>query len=168
MDATPELPDVDAFRRALVSCAVDRVIEQVKVYDTATVWAAGDAIAFPIKQGGLASQQALAAAEAIAARAGADVKPQPFRPVLRGVLLTGRGKSWMRKSPDSEEGETERRALFWPPTKIAGRYLSPYLLERAEAKTLGDDRPPSGQPVELDLEQALPAAADALRAARTT
>ena len=139
-----------------------------KVFGTATVWAAGDAIAFPIKQGGLASQQALAAAEAIAARAGADVKPQPFRPVLRGVLLTGRGKAWMRKAPDSEEGETERRALFWPPTKIAGRYLSPYLMERAEAKTLGDDRRPSGQPVELDLEQAVPAAADALRAARTT
>ena len=61
--------------------------------------------------------------------------PQPFRPVLRGVLLTGRGKAWMRKAPDSEEGETERRALFWPPTKIAGRYLSPYLLERAEARS---------------------------------
>jgi sulfide:quinone oxidoreductase len=128
-----------------------------KVYGTANVWAAGDAIAFPVKQGGLASQQAVAAAEAIAARAGADVTPRPFRPVLRGVLLTGRGKAWLRKEVQSAEGEAERRALFWPPTKIAGRYLSPDLSDIAE------DQLPSGQPVELDLERELPAAADALR-----
>ena len=136
-----------------------------KVYDAKTVWAAGDAIAFPVKQGGLASQQAVAAAEAIAARAGADVQPQPFRPVLRGVLLTGRGGAWMRKAPDSAEGETERRALFWPPTKIAGRYLSPYLAQLADAAATGDDVQPDGKPVTLDLERELPAAADALRAA---
>jgi sulfide:quinone oxidoreductase len=128
-----------------------------KVYGAANVWAAGDAIAFPIKQGGLASQQAVAAAEAIAAHAGADVTPRPFRPVLRGVLLTGRGNAWLRKEIDSAEGEAERRALFWPPTKIAGRYLSPYLSDVAE------DTRPSGQPVDLDLERDLPAAADALR-----
>jgi hypothetical protein len=52
----------------------------------------------PIKQGGLAAQQADAAAEAVAARAGTDVEPQPFRPVLRGVLLTGRGQQWTRGS----------------------------------------------------------------------
>src|SRR6185503_12678450 len=124
-----------------------------KVYDTTTVWAAGDAIAFPVKQGGLAAQQADAVAEEIAARAGADVKPQPFRPVLRGVLLTGRGKAWLRKGLESPEGEAERRALFWPPTKIAGRYLSPYLADLAEAEALGDDRRPRGEPVELDLER---------------
>jgi sulfide:quinone oxidoreductase len=135
-----------------------------KVYGTASVWAAGDAIAFPVKQGGLASQQAVAVAQAIAARAGADIRPEPFRPVLRGVLLTGRGEAWMRKRPGDEEGEAERRALFWPPTKIAGRYLSPYLAELAEAEDA--DRRPSGQPVELDLERDLPAAADAMRAAR--
>ena len=103
------------------------------------MWAAGDAIAFPVKQGGLAAQQAVAAAQAIAARAGADVHPEPFRPVLRGVLLTGRGKAWLRKDLDSPEGEAERHALFWPPTKIAGRYLSPYLAELAES--FGDERP---------------------------
>ncbi len=51
------------------------------------VFAAGDATTFPIKQGGLAAQQADAVAEAIAASVGADIDPQPFRPVLRGVLL---------------------------------------------------------------------------------
>ena len=53
------------------------------------VFAAGDATTSPVKQGGLAAQQADAVAEAIAASAGADIDPQPFRPVLRGVLLTG-------------------------------------------------------------------------------
>src|SRR3954454_1787807 len=132
-----------------------------KVDGTESVWAAGDAIAFPIKQGGLASQQAVAVAQAIAARAGADVHPEPFRPVLRGMILTGRGEAWLRRTQESETGEVERRALFWPPTKIAGRYLSPYL-----AALAGDGQAqaqPTGQPVELDLERDLPAAADALR-----
>ena len=57
--------------------------------DLEDVFAAGDIANFPIKQGGLAAQQADAAAEAIAAEAGAQVDPQPFKPVLRGILLTG-------------------------------------------------------------------------------
>jgi sulfide:quinone oxidoreductase len=44
------------------------------------VFAAGDATTFPVKQGGIAAQQADAVAEAIAASAGADIDPQPFRP----------------------------------------------------------------------------------------
>jgi len=53
------------------------------------VFAAGDVTAFPVKQGGLAAQQADVVAEAIAASVGADIAPQQFRPVLRGLLLTG-------------------------------------------------------------------------------
>ena len=49
------------------------------------VWAAGDGTTFPIKQGGLAAQQADAAAERRRARRRRH-RPQPFRPVLRGVL----------------------------------------------------------------------------------
>ena len=49
----------------------------------AGVYAAGDGAAFPIKQGGLAAQQADAVAESIAAAVGARVTPEPFRPVLR-------------------------------------------------------------------------------------
>jgi hypothetical protein len=44
------------------------------------------------------------------ARAGADVEPQPFRPVLRGVLLTGRGQQWMRGPDDTGEGAAARHA----------------------------------------------------------
>ena len=120
-----------------------------KVLDA--VWVAGDAMAFPVKQGGLAAQEADAAAEAIAAAAGAGVEPQPFRPILRGVLLTGRGRQWMRLGAGEEEGEAARHALWWPPTKVAGRYLSPYLGAIEDAEVLGTDATPDGHPVELDL-----------------
>jgi sulfide:quinone oxidoreductase len=138
-----------------------------KVPDVDAVWAAGDAIAFPVKQGGLASQQADAAAEAIAAAAGADLDPRPFRPVLRGMMLTGRGKEWMRHEPagGAGEGTAVRRALWWPPTKIAGRYLSPYLAARHGTEAVGEAARPDGHPVELDLERELPSVADALRQA---
>ena len=101
------------------------------------VYAAGDATTYPIKQGGLATQQADAVAEAIAARAGAAVVPQPARPVLRGVLLTGGAKRFLRHELGGEDdGEAGERALWWPPNKIAGRYLSPYLHGRDEAALL--------------------------------
>jgi sulfide:quinone oxidoreductase len=99
------------------------------------VWAAGDATDFPLKQGGIATQQADTAARAIASRAGARVKLEPFRPLLRGVLLTGRGAWWLRKDPAGGDGDGELagHALWWPPSKIAGRWLSPYLAERDAA-----------------------------------
>jgi sulfide:quinone oxidoreductase len=124
-----------------------------QVQGTQNVWAAGDAIAFPIKQGGLAAQQADAAAESIAARAGAELTPQPFHPVLRGVLLTGRGSQWIRRDlgrPEAE-GEARRHALWWPPTKVAGRYLAPFLAAREEAGPEDSERP-AGQLVELTVE----------------
>ena len=109
---------------------------------TEAVWAAGDAAAFPIKQGGLAAQQADVVARSIAARAGADVKPLPYRPVLRGVMLTGRGRAWMRRdlAGHDDAGDVARHALFWPPTKIAGRYLAPYLLRARRRRAVGRRR----------------------------
>jgi sulfide:quinone oxidoreductase len=56
------------------------------------VYAIGDLTDFPVKQGGIASRQAEAAASHIAARHGAPVTPQPFRPELRATLLTGAGE----------------------------------------------------------------------------
>ena len=156
----PGLPGLPCDARGFV--LADR---HGKVPDVDAVWAAGDAIAFPIKQGGLASQQADAAAEAIAAAAGADLKPHPFRPVLRGMMLTGRGQQWMRGEPagGAGEGTAVRRALWWPPTKIAGRYLSPYLAALDGTDALDEAPRPDGHAVELDLERELPSAAEALR-----
>jgi sulfide:quinone oxidoreductase len=126
--------------------------EYGQVEGTDAVWVAGDAAAYPIKQGGLAAQQADVVARAIAQRAGAGVEPEPFHPVLRGVLLTGRGQAWMRHdaADESAPGAAARRALFWPPTKIAGRYLSPYLARLAGTEPAAGEEP-SGELVELDL-----------------
>jgi sulfide:quinone oxidoreductase len=108
------------------------------------VWAAGDATSFPIKQGGLAAQQADVAARAVPARAGAHVPVEPFQPVLRGELITGGAPAFMRTRrahPDDDAaGDT---ALWWPPTKVAGRYLGAYL-----GRTVGE----GASPELLDLE----------------
>jgi sulfide:quinone oxidoreductase len=113
------------------------------------VYAAGDATTFPIKQGGVATQQADAAAETIAARAGADVEPTPFRPVLRGMLLTGSTSRYLRADVSGTVGDsssTSEQALWWPPSKIAGRWLAPYLaLNSKELKA------PQGVAVDADL-----------------
>jgi hypothetical protein len=72
----------------------------------------------------------------------------------------------MRGPDDTGEGDVERHALFWPPTKIAGRYVSPYLAARDEAEALGQAPEPDGQPVDLVHERDSPAVADALRRRR--
>ena len=68
------------------------------------VLAAGDATTFPIKQGGLATQQADAAAATIAHALGANVEPLPFTPVLRGLLLTGGAPLYLRAELDATGG----------------------------------------------------------------
>ncbi len=121
------------------------------------VFAAGDATAFPIKQGGLAAQQAQAAAEAIAAVAGADVVPQPFRPVLRGLVLTGAVPTYLRAELTGGAGETsvaQSEPPWWPPGKIVGKHLAPFLAERAGIVL----SPPAGADavaVDVDLTSAL-------------
>jgi sulfide:quinone oxidoreductase len=94
------------------------------------VYAAGDATSFPVKQGGIAAQQAEVAASSIAIAAGADLDPSVFRPVLRGVLLTGGPPRYLRREITGGFGETSFVAtepLWWPPAKIVGRYLAPFL-----------------------------------------
>jgi sulfide:quinone oxidoreductase len=101
------------------------------------VYAAGDGTNFPVKQGGIACQQADAVAEVIAKSAGASLEPRSFRPVLRGQLITGRESRFMRTSLSGREGDTAQSSpetLWWPPSKIAGRYLAPYLQETEQAK----------------------------------
>jgi sulfide:quinone oxidoreductase len=96
------------------------------------VYAAGDITTFSVKQGGIASQQADAVAECIAAEAGAPVTPSPFQPVLRGLLLTGSVPLYARTDLTGGHGDTSKAAsdaLWWPPAKIAARFLGPYLAE---------------------------------------
>lgn len=110
-----------------------------RVPGVADVFAAGDVTTFPLKQGGLAAQQADAAAEMIASEYDAPVRPAPFRPVIRGLLLTGGAPLYLRARLSAEGTPEEqtarrtrttavsRRALWWPPGKVAGRYLAPLL-----------------------------------------
>jgi sulfide:quinone oxidoreductase len=100
------------------------------VEDTTNVYAAGDITSFPVKQGGIATQQADSIVTKLAARFGADVEPRPFRPVLRGLLLSDEGPHFLRAEiagGAGDESEISRDPLWWPAGKIMGRYLSPYL-----------------------------------------
>jgi sulfide:quinone oxidoreductase len=94
------------------------------------VWAAGDGTAQPIKQGGLASQQADAAAADIARRAGASTRPRPFRPVLRGLLRTQHGPLYLRRSlvGGNSAPTVSAEPLWWPPSKVASRRLTAHLV----------------------------------------
>jgi len=106
------------------------VDKHARVTGVSDVYAAGDVTSFPVKQGGIAAQQAEVAAEAIAAEAGADLTPRPFRPVLRGLLLTGTEPSYLRRELTTKGEETSWASpdpLWWPPAKIVGHYLAPFL-----------------------------------------
>ena len=94
------------------------------------VYAAGDATQFPLKQGGIATQMADTAAAEIAAQAGAQVEPEPFKPVLRGLLLTGMVPRYLRGEPGTPKSVVDTEALWWPPSKIVGRHLAPFLAEK--------------------------------------
>lgn len=126
--AVPGLPEApDGFLPIDPHCQV-RGVERV--------YAAGDATDFPIKFGGIAALQADAAAEAIAALAGASVEPQPFRPAIRGVLLTGERRRYLRAeiTNGGEFGSELSQEPSWElPAKIAARYLGPYLDQRDRA-----------------------------------
>ena len=103
-----------------------------RVHGLHDVYAAGDAADYPIKQGGLACQQADAVARLLASEAGAAVDPMPFSPVLRGKLLTGAGAWYLRHAPRDEEGRFSDVELWFPPAKVSGHYLSQWL-EYADA-----------------------------------
>jgi sulfide:quinone oxidoreductase len=113
-----------------------RVDPHCRLIDAEHIYAAGDATEFAVKFGGIAAQQADALAEAIAAQAGADVDPQPFHPVIHGILLTGDAPRYLTARITGGHGfssEMSATASWAPATKIAAKYLAPALdrLDRA-------------------------------------
>ncbi len=107
-----------------------RVNPHGRVHDVGPIYAAGDAIDFPIKHGGLGSQEADTAAQSIAQLAGAPVTPQPFHPVVHGVLLTGGKPLYLTAQITGGQGfssEISDTPTWSPPSKIAAKYLAPYL-----------------------------------------
>lgn len=100
------------------------------------IYAAGDCAAFPIKQGGLAAQQADAVALHVARRAGAAVEESTTQVVLRARMLTGRDDLWLRRDllDPADHGEVATHSLWWPPGKVAGRWIAPYLQARRDGQ----------------------------------
>jgi len=101
-----------------------------RVRDVEDVYAAGDAIDFPVKHGGLGSQQADVVAQSIAALAGAPVTPEPFNPVIHGMLLTDDKPLYLTAKITGGHGfssEVTDTPTWSPPSKIAAKFLAPYL-----------------------------------------
>jgi sulfide:quinone oxidoreductase len=133
-DAVISLPRLEGRRIAGIPHESDGFIgvdEHGRAIGLQCAYAAGDVTTFPVKQGGIATQQADAVAEAIAWDAGAEVDPCPFDPVLRGVLWTGREPRYLYGRPTGGDGEIS--SLSKSPQgsplngKVAGRYLTPFL-----------------------------------------
>jgi sulfide:quinone oxidoreductase len=132
------------------------------------VYAAGDVTSFPLKQGGLAAQQADAAAEAILAELGLPIVPRPFEPMLKGVLYTDGEPAYLRAPTAAGAPAPRAYSMWWPPSKIAGRHLAPYLALRAGAPRAPELRPGGeGVAVSVDVRTAASGVpTDGARAAR--
>jgi sulfide:quinone oxidoreductase len=136
VDAVVSLPRLKGIPLAGVPQDEDSFIQvdpACRVQGLEDVFAVGDITTFPVKQGGIAAQQADVAATEIAAAAGADVVSKSFDPVLRGLLLSGSPRFFRAElgGGHGKASTVDSDALWWPAGKIAARYLSPYLAEHA-------------------------------------
>jgi sulfide:quinone oxidoreductase len=119
--------DSDGFHPVTAHCQVS---------GTERVYGAGDATTFPVKFGGIAAQQADAAAASIAALAGAPGEPPPFDGVVHGVILGGRTRRWVyftariQDDGSATDSRTSDQPTWRPAGKIAAEHLGPYLDER--------------------------------------
>ena len=141
--SVPDLPGVPQGPEGFIPTSDHGVVEGL-----VQVYAAGDATWFPIKQGGVAAQQADAAAAAIAASAGVQLKREHPQPVLRGLLLTGGAPHYLRSAVGERDASSAAGPdpLWWPPAKVAGRYLAPYLTRDELAQPLEDLEAVAGEP----------------------
>ena len=154
------LPRLNGPRTPGLPCDTEGFVpvdDHCRVRGTTDVFAAGDGTTFPIKQGGLAAQQAGVAARMIAERAGAFAVPTPFRPVLRAELFTGGHSSFLRGVVTGGAGDdtsvVAEHPLWWPPSKVVAPHLTPYLesvdagapsTEPATPRVIHGDRDPDG------------------------
>ena len=103
------------------------VDEYGRVEGAPGVWAAGEVTSYPVRQAGLAAQQARVVAAAIASEAGAEVSSEPFRPVLRGRLSSS---DELSMNPSLNGNGTA--LLWWPPEQLAGEHLSAHIARTLE------------------------------------
>ena len=96
------------------------------------VFAIGDGAATPVKQGGLAAQQAAVAVAGIAKLAGAGAPaPPPSARLLRGILRTTARPIYLYVDLDAPAttSAASTRALWWPPSKVAAPRLAARIAE---------------------------------------
>jgi sulfide:quinone oxidoreductase len=103
-----------------------------RVEGLANVYAAGDMTEYPVKQGGIAAQQADTIAQTIAGEVGAPVKELRNTMILRARLLDGDGALVLRTELDPlgrPTGATieHRESRQGADLKVFGAYLTPYL-----------------------------------------
>jgi len=101
-----------------------------RAVDAPNVFAVGDVADHAVKQGGLACQQADVAAREIAADAGAGIERLAYEPVLRGRLLNAGRDRFLRRGGGASGSRAADEPLWWPPAKVSGRHLAPYLERR--------------------------------------
>jgi sulfide:quinone oxidoreductase len=121
--STPGVPKHDAHGFIPID-------EFCQVRGLENVFAAGDATDFPVKHGGVAAEQADTAAASIAALAGAPVRRTRFQPTIHGMLLGGAKPLYLSARLSGAQGsssEVSETPTWAPATKIAAKYLAPYL-----------------------------------------
>ena len=128
-----------------------RVDEHARVRGQDGVYGVGDATALSLKHSTLAARQGTAAAEAIAAAAGANVDPEPWSPKLYGFLTLPPHFPSAPGSPWLDDGEPVTHCLWWPPGHVAGRHLAPYLASVDRGVRPGLDWHPNGVPIAVTV-----------------
>ncbi len=84
------------------------------------VWAVGDGSSFPVKQGGIACQQADSVAAAIARRLGIEVDEVPFMPTLRAWVWDGQSGTFLRAELPGGPHREHRRGRGHPAVVAGG------------------------------------------------
>jgi sulfide:quinone oxidoreductase len=136
-DAVLSLPRLEGRQIAGVPHDLDGFVDvdrHGRILGMERAFAAGDVTSFPVKQGGIATQQADVVAEAIAEDLGCDVVAKSFDPILRGVLWTGAEPLYLSGHLAGGHGETSTATDEAPwdgdeRGKLVGRYLTKFFAE---------------------------------------
>jgi sulfide:quinone oxidoreductase len=125
----PTIAGLPLDRRGFV-----RVDGTMAVSGLADVYAAGDATDHAIKQGGLAAQQADAAANAIVRSCGGSPPAADEVPVLRGKMTAPDGEElYLRRAlQGAHEGEVDDLPLWRPPSVVCAWRLARWLEHRQD------------------------------------
>ena len=75
--------------------------------------------------------------------------------MLRGLLLTGMSPRFLRAEGSPAVSEIDTEPLWWPPAKIVGRYLAPFLAQHLGlSELLPDAARDAAVEVEIELDPA--------------